>query len=119
MNWGSLNMKRVCGFYVSNIHFVTMILPFINEKLKEDVVIETFFENDLKKNINNILSNLIVKDEEKKNILKINWENTKIKKYSYIENKLKKEINKNKENIILIGGKKKYIYEINNLLNKI
>ena len=74
-------MKKVCGFYVSSMHLVTMILPNIREEINEGTKIETFFEYNLNENINKVLSNLIINNEEKQNILNINWKSTKIKKY--------------------------------------
>ena len=40
----SVDAERVCGFYVSNMHFATMILPFINREIKEETNFITFFE---------------------------------------------------------------------------
>ena len=111
-------MQKICGFYVSNVHLVTMILPFIKEQFQKEVKIETFLEENLGKYINKILFNLIINENNKQKILNINWENTKIEKYSNMEKYLEKNINKNKENIILITGNKNYINEINNILNK-
>ncbi|MBO4815527.1 MAG: hypothetical protein J5507_00920 [Clostridia bacterium] len=111
-------MQKICGFYVSNVHLVTMILPFIKEQLQKEVKIETFFEENLNENINKILFNLIINEDNKQKILNINWKNTKIKKYNNIENKFKKLIDKNKENIILVSGNKKYINEVNNILSR-
>lgn len=111
-------MQKICGFYVSNVHLVTMILPFIKEQLQKEVKIETFFEENLNDNINKMLFNLIINENNKQKILNVNWKNTKIKKYSIIENNLKKLINENKENIILVSGNKNYINETNNILNK-
>ena len=68
----SSNIKKVCGFYVSSIHLITMILPFIRNKLEEPIKIETFFEYNLKENVNKILEKIIIKDEEREKILKIN-----------------------------------------------
>ena len=116
-------MEKICGFYVSEIHLVTMILPFIQEQLKKEIKIKTIFENNLNEEINKILNNLIIDEKIKNEILKINWKKNKIKKYNNKYNNLEKKIKiilreKNKV-IILICGCKKYIQEINNILNKI
>ena len=111
-------MEKICGFYVSNVHLVTMILPYLKEQLKNNIKIETFFESDLNDIINNILLNLIISEKNKKAILDINWKNNKIKKYSNIEKNIKRLLIENNEIIFLIGGNKKYIKETNNLLNK-
>ena len=61
----SNNIKKVCGFYVSSVHLITMILPFIRNKLEEHVKIETFFEYNLKENVNRILEKIIINDAER------------------------------------------------------
>lgn len=111
-------MEKVCGFYVSSMHLVTMILPYLREQLHNKAKIETFFEYNLNENINNILSNLTINKEDKENILNINWKSSKLKKYFNIERSLKAVIENQKEIIILISGNKKYINETNNILDK-
>ena len=108
-------MCKICGFYVSNIHLITMILPFIKEKIQEEVKIETLFQENL--NINQVLNNLIINEKNKQNILKIKWKKTVLEKYNKIENNLNEILN-NEKNIILVGGNINYINEANNILNK-
>lgn len=110
-------MKKVCGFYVSSMHLVTMILPYLKDKIKHEVKIETFFEYNLNNNITNILNNLIINKEDKQKILNINWKNSRLKKYSNIERNLKSIIENNEEINLIISGSEKYIKEINNILN--
>lgn len=112
-------MKRVCGFYVSNVHLVTMILPYIREEINSNTKIETFFEYNLNKNINKILSNLIINNEDEQKILNINWKSTKIKKYSNLEKNIKNKIGENKKINLIISGSEKYIKEVNYILDKI
>ncbi len=110
-------MKKVCGFYVSNMHLVTMMLPYLKDKIDHEVKIETFFEYNLNCNINYILNNLIINKEDKEKILDINWKNSRLKKYSYIEKILKNIIENNDEINLLISGSERYINEINDILN--
>ena len=91
------NIKRVCGFYVSSIHLITMILPYVKNQINMNAKFETILEYNFKENIDNVLSNLIINEEEKQKILNINWNNDKIQKYSNIENKLNKLVNKNQK----------------------
>ena len=76
------NIKRVCGFYVSSIHLITMILPYVKNQINMNAKFETILEYNFKENIDNVLSNLIINEEEKQKILNINWNNDKIQKYS-------------------------------------
>ena len=110
-------MQKMCGFYVSNIHLITMLLPFIKEQFKKEVKIETFFEENMNDSVNKMLLNLITNENNKENILNINWKNTDIKKYINIEKTLKEIINPYKENIIIISGNRQYINETNKILS--
>lgn len=112
-------MKKVCGFYVSSVHLVTMILPYIREEINANTKVETFFEYNLNENINKILSNLIINSKDKEKIFDINWKNTKIKKYSILEKNIKREIEKNKKINLIISGSEKYIIRVNCILDKI
>ena len=57
------NVKKVCGFYVSNIHLTTMVLPYIKNQIEMDEKFETILEYNLKEYIDKILSNLIKKNK--------------------------------------------------------
>lgn len=111
------NVKKICGFYVSSMHLVTMILPYIKNETNRDVKIETVLEYNLKENVSIVLSNLVINDKEKENILNVNWNSNKIQKYSNIEKRLKNIIG-NKRTNILISGSKKYIEEANIIVEK-
>lgn len=116
---GNINIvKRVCGFYVSTIHLVTMILPYIKNEIKSGIEVETVLEYNLKENVNNVLSNLVINNIEKEKILNINWSSNKIQKYSNIEKKLKKKLENKSEINILISGSRKYIEESNRIIEK-
>ena len=112
------NVKKVCGFYVSSMHLVTMILPHIKNETNRDVKFETVLEYNLKENVSNVLSNLIINDKEKENFLNINWNSNKIQKYSNIEKRLKNILENNKEINILVSGSRKYIEEANIIIEK-
>ena len=110
--------EKVCGFYVSSVHLITMILPYIKNETNKDVKFETVLEYNLKENVSNVLSNLVINDKEKENILNINWNGNKIQKYSNIEKRLKETLENNKEINILISGSRKYIEEANKVIEK-
>ena len=109
-------IEKLCGFYVSDWHFATMLLPYINLKLEKNVKIIPILENNIKENIQELVEKLNLKNQEK--ILSINWEETNTSKYSVIEEKLNKEINTNAKNIILINGNKEYIEKNNQNIEK-
>lgn len=109
-------VEKLCGFYVSNWHLATMLLPYINHQIDKEAKIITILENSIEENIKTLVEKLNLKNE--KEILEIRWTNLNSKKYSDIENILKQEIRKTKENIILINGCKDYIIKNNENINK-
>lgn len=101
--------QKVCSFYVSNMHFATMILPFVNKQMEEKTKIVTFFENNFTTNIEIVLSRLTISEEDKKKLLNINWKNTNILKNLNIEKTLKNGLDKDNNNIIIVNGNEEYI----------
>lgn len=101
--------QKVCSFYVSNMHFATMILPFVNKQMEEKTKIVTFFENNFTTNIELVLSRLTISEEDKKKLLNINWKNTNMLKNLNIEKTLKNGLDKDNNNIIIVNGNEEYI----------
>lgn len=109
--------EKLCSFYVSEWHLVTMILPYINKELNEKANITTILEKNIEKNIQTLMSKLNLKNEQK--ILQIDWKLTQGKKYSEIDKKLSKTLKKeNDVNIIFISGSKEYIHLANEYVDK-
>ena len=101
MKFEEKTLTKICNFYVSDWHLVTMILPYINQKVNEEAKITTILEKDLEQNIKTLLEKLNLENKQK--ILEINWNhNEEIKKAL---NGLKKE----QELIIFINGNKEFI----------
>ncbi len=109
---GQRNIKKLCNFYVSDLHLSVMLLPYISKQINEDVEITTIFEKNEKQNIEVVLDKLNIKNKEK--ILDINWLNSKNYTSEEINHIIEETINKEKNNIIIIGGNTKYINDTNN-----
>lgn len=110
--------QKVCSFYVSNMHFATMILPFVSKQMEEETKIVTFFENDFTTNIELVLSRITLSEERKKELLNVNWRNTNNTKYLNIEKILKLKIGKQGESIIIVNGNEEYINIVNDYIEK-
>ena len=110
----SKKVEKLCSFYVSNWHLVTMLLPYINKKIEKNTKIITILENNIEENIKKLLERLNLKNKEK--ILKINWKNFNSKKYEEISEYLSEQ-NKNIENIIIKEENKNSKNVINNSKN--
>ena len=109
--------EKLCSFYVSEWHLVTMILPYINKKLNEKANIITILEKDIEKNIKTLISKLNLKNEQK--ILEIDWKASKGMRYSELDKKLSKMLLKGSNmNIVLISGSKSYMDFANKNVDK-
>ena len=107
--------ERTCAFYASDYHFEMVSLPYISKKLENQDEIIILTENDLEKTVKLLVDKVELKEEKKKDILKISWKNDDEKKLEKIE----KNINSNKNTTIFIKGKEKYINNINKNLAEI
>lgn len=101
------NIMKLCSFYVSDWHLVTMLLPYINRKINEKEKIVTVLETDIKNNVETLVKRLNLRNEQE--ILNIDWS----KRDNYLS--INKLLNNNiEENIIIIvNGTKEYIKEAN------
>ena len=101
------NIKKVCSFYVSDWHLVTMLLPHINEKINEEVKIATILQYNIQNQMETLLEKLRI--ENKTKILNIDWKNKQTN-----ENTIENIINTKENQIeIIINGNMEYIEEVN------
>jgi len=108
------SVLKLCSFYVSDWHIVTMLLPYINRQINNNVKIIPILEQSIKENIEILINKLNLKNKEK--ILNINWDKTNGLKYLNINNLVK--ANKNEEILIIIKGSKQYIKTVNRNIQK-
>ena len=109
-------IEKLCSFYVSDWHLATMILPYINNKIDENVKIVTILESNIEKNMKILVEKLNLKN--KREILKINLSNLESKKYADIEKRLKQETKEKTQLVILVNGTKDYMERNNSNIEK-
>ncbi|MBR2786025.1 MAG: hypothetical protein IKD76_00730 [Clostridia bacterium] len=114
---GQRSIKRLCNFYVSELHLSVMLMPYLNRQLNEDVEITTIFEKLEKEKFKIVLDKLNIKN--KSDILRINWLNSDIDTYEKIEGTIEKGIKEKKKVTIIIGGNKDYICRNNANIMKV
>lgn len=100
-----MNKKKMCSFFVSEYHLLTMLLPYINEEIVKNKNLIIFTEQDLNDSLKKYLKRNNKYNSSK--IMKLGWNKTK-------ENKIEKV-----EEIAVVIGNKKYIDEINIKLDNI
>ena len=101
---------KFCSFYVSDWHLVTMLLPYLNEEINKENKIVTLLETNIKEKVETLVKKLNLKNS--KQILDINWNIVKTKKYTELKNILNNESKENKNITIIVNGTKKFIDNI-------
>ena len=104
------NLMKFCSFYVSEWHLITMLLPYINQKINEQAKIATILENNIEENVTTLLQKLNLKNKEK--IQNINWNKEERKNIFSNLNESNKEI------IIIVNGKNEFIKSKNEKIEK-
>lgn len=89
-----MKIKKMCSFYISNFHLLTILLPYINQKIENEESIELILQNNLNLSVNEYLNNVNIKCINKEKIRKIDWN----EKNEFLNNE---EI----DNVIIIGSK--------------
>ena len=65
------NVKRICSFCVSDWHFITMITPYINKKIKTKEKLLLYTSQNYSQLIRTFLPKLMIENKQKKQIE--NW----------------------------------------------
>ena len=106
-------IRKTCGFYVSEYHMATMLLPHIVTKIEKGVKIDTILNKNIKREIKELISKLNINDITKAKVLNINWENVRGIDFAYIKDYMEDVVKNSKDIEIIINGTKKEIDNIN------
>ena len=106
-------IRKTCGFYVSEYHMVTMLLPHIVTKVEKGVKIDTILNKNIKQEIRELISKLRINDITKSKLLNINWESIEKTDFNYIKNYMENLTKNNNDVEIIINGTKEEIDNIN------
>ena len=101
-----MNKKRLCCFYVNDIHLITMLLPYINERINESTEIITVLESDISKSVKKVMNGIRGKRSE--SLLKIDWKNKGVDELYNINVQ---------DKLILVYGNDEFIKEANIIIN--
>lgn len=103
--------ENSCAFYASDYHLEMIMLPYINENLKNNKSVYVFTQNNLEDTIETLISKVNLEETTKEKVLNINWKKDD-------ENKYNKLIEDKKELLIFVKGNEEYIKKVNNNLNQ-
>lgn len=102
-----MNNEKICSFYVSSSHLLTIILPYINEEIKAGKDVITILQNDFEEIVEQYLNNVKNLNIDYEKIRNVGWKKTKknmLKAYSY--------------KTIFVIGDEEYITEINEKISE-
>lgn len=103
-----MSNQKFCNFYVSENHLLTVLMPYIDEKIKAKKELIVFSQKDISSDVKKYLKQVKVFEGESEKILNLSWK------------KCKKEISEefiNKDIAIVIGGED-FINKINDSIDK-
>ena len=109
------NKEKICMFFASDYHFEMISVPYINKNLKNNKNVIVITENDLNQTIEEFLSKVNIKEEEKNSIRKLDWKNDDENKLK----ELKNLANEKKDTVVFIKGEENFISNINNKIKDI
>ena len=69
MNNVNKNIRKVCSFYASDWHLITMLLPHVNKAINEENKIITILEEDAQDKVEMLLGKLRITNNEKTEII--------------------------------------------------
>lgn len=110
-------LKKICSIYANDLHFATMIFPFIHKELENNTMIITILEKDETKNIEKILENIGLNTQQKEEIREIDWNATNINKIKSNLKLLEKDIKNSKKIDIIVCGRNIFIEKVNKVLD--
>lgn len=98
--------EKMCSFYVSKNHLITILMAYLKENLKEYKKLNVIVEDNFKEEVDKIIEKMNIEKDIKMKILKANWK------------KAEKPVHKMKKGLVIVEGDMEYIENINNILGK-
>lgn len=110
-------LKKICSIYANDLHFATMIFPFIHKEIEQNTTIRTILEKNEEENIEKILKNIGLDSEIKEQIKKIDWKNTNISKIRKNFKLLEDDIASKKRIDVIVSGSNIFIEKVNKAID--
>lgn len=109
-------VKRICSFCVSNWHLVTMLMPYISQKMESENVV-MLLEEDMSEITSEFLKHITLEDKLKEMFENLKWTKTSCK-YSEVKETLAEAAREIKDVNFIIFGSEEYIKKMNENINK-
>ena len=112
-----LLLRKTCSIHANDLHFATVIFPYISKQIEEGATVKTILERNEKENIEKVIKNVGLNSEIKEKIKKIDWEESDITKIRNNFKLLEEEIKLNKKIDIIILGSNLFIQKVNEAMD--
>lgn len=112
----SMLLRKTCSIYASDIHFATVVFPYISKEIENNTTVKTILERNEKENIQKIIENVGLNSEIKEKIKQIDWQESDITKIREIF-KLLETMRYNKKIDIIVLGSNLFIRKINEAID--
>ena len=110
-------LSKTCSIYASDLHFATIIFPFVDREIQKNTTIRTILEKDEQENIEKIIENIGLNSERKEKVKKVDWSNSDIGKIRETFKLLEKDI-KDKKNVdVIVLGSNIFIEKVNKAID--
>lgn len=110
-------LKKICSIYANDLHFATVIFPFIHKEIETDTTIRTILEKDEQENIEKILENIGLNSDIKEDIRKIDWKGTNINKIRNNFKLLEEDIKSKRKIDVIVSGRNIFIGKVNQAID--
>lgn len=110
-------LRKTCSVYASDLHFATMIFPFVDNEIEKGAIIKPILENNISNSIEKIIENVGIKEDVKNKIKNVDWSKTDINKIKSTLNDIEKLLHKKCIVHIIIAGSNLFIEKVNKLID--
>jgi len=110
-------LRKTCSIYANDVHFATVIFPYITKEIEKDTTVKTILERDEKENIEKIIENIGLNSETKEKIQQIDWNKSDITKIRKIFKLLEEKIKLNKKIDVIVLGSNVFIQKVNKAID--
>lgn len=110
--------EKICNFYANEVHLGVTIIPFVANVIKENSKVCTILNTNINNEIENIVSKINIDNNLKREILNMNWKETKTNE-NEIKNYIENEIKDNSEIYVIINGSKDEVEEKNKYVEEV
>lgn len=112
-----LLLRKTCSIHASDLHFATVIFPYVIKEINNNATIRTILERDEKENIEKISKNIGLNSEIKDKIKEIDWKESDITKIRKIFKVLEEDIKNSKKIDLIVLGTNIFIQKVNKAID--